>query len=71
MCKIFTLTDHSGNEMGFYDKYCQGASIDAELRELLYTKCYPETDLFTIDSAIEYNLFVSVPPDTVKFIELR
>lgn len=70
LCKIYTLSARHDDEVSIYRRLYPNLPLNRELKDLIQTKAFPEVDLFGIDAAPEYHLYISSHPDTATLIEL-
>lgn len=70
ICRTFKINEHYESETDIYRALAISDTTDKELAEIISRKAHPEVELSIINGLPEYNLFLSLPPDTVMLIEL-
>ena len=70
ICRSFKIGEHYESETDIYRTLAITEAKDRTLTEIISIKALPEVELFTISGRTEYNLFLSLPPDTTMLIEL-
>lgn len=70
ICRTFKISEHYESEADIYKFLAIADTTDKELAEIISRKALPEVELSTINGLSEYNLFLSLLPDTIMLIEL-
>lgn len=70
ICRTHKISKHYQSEIDIYKELSIETSTDEELAKVIGIKALPDVELSTISGLSEYNLFLSLPPDTVMLIEL-
>ncbi len=70
ICRTFKINEQYESEEDIYTNLSLNADADNEMTEIVRVKALPDVDLDTIAGLPEYNLFLSLPPDTVMLVEL-